>query len=59
MHRPFEAESSALFPERRPLYPDNFNNFAMAGRRVLITGAGRSIGSAFGAKDFAAHRHSD
>jgi len=46
MDRPFEAEFSALFPERRPLYPDNFNNFAVAGRRVLITGAGGSIGSA-------------
>src|SRR6201982_1531132 len=46
MDRPFEAEFSALFPERKPLYPDNFNNLAVAGRRVLITGAGGSIGSA-------------
>jgi len=46
MDRPFEAELGALFPERRPLYPDNHNNFAVAGRRVLITGAGGSIGSA-------------
>jgi len=46
MDRPFEAEFSALSPERRPFYPDNFNNFAAAGRRVLITGAGGSIGSA-------------
>jgi FlaA1/EpsC-like NDP-sugar epimerase len=46
MDRPFEAEFSALFPERRPLYPGNFNNFAVAGRRFLITGAGGSIGSA-------------
>jgi FlaA1/EpsC-like NDP-sugar epimerase len=46
MHRPFNAEFSALFPERRPLYPDNFNSLAVAGRRVLITGAGGSIGSA-------------
>jgi FlaA1/EpsC-like NDP-sugar epimerase len=45
MDRPFEAEFSALFPERR-LYPDQFNNFAAAGRGVLITGAGGSIGSA-------------
>ena len=37
MDRPFEAEFSALFPERRPLYPDSFNNLAVAGRRVLIT----------------------
>ena len=47
MDRPFEAEFSALFPERKPLYPDNFNNLAVAGRRVLITGAGGSIGSAW------------
>jgi FlaA1/EpsC-like NDP-sugar epimerase len=46
MDRPFEAEFSALFPERRTLYPDNFSNFAVAGRRVLITGAGGSVGSA-------------
>jgi len=46
MDRPFEAEFGALFPERKPLYPENFNNFAVAGRRVLITGAGGSIGSA-------------
>jgi FlaA1/EpsC-like NDP-sugar epimerase len=46
MDRPFETEFGALFPERKPLYPDNFNNFAVAGRRVLITGAGGSIGSA-------------
>jgi FlaA1/EpsC-like NDP-sugar epimerase len=46
MDRPFEAEFSALFPERRPLYPENFNNFSVAGRRILITGAGGSIGSA-------------
>jgi FlaA1/EpsC-like NDP-sugar epimerase len=46
MDRSFEAEFSALFPERRPLYPDHFRNFAVAGRRVLITGAGGSIGSA-------------
>ena len=46
MDRRFEAGFSALFPERRPLYPDNFNHFAVAGRRVLITAAGGSIGSA-------------
>jgi hypothetical protein len=43
MDRPLEAEFSALFPERRPLYPDHFNNFAVVGRRVLITGAGGSL----------------
>ena len=46
MNRPFEAEFGALFPERKPFHNDNFNNFAVAGRCVLITGAGGSIGSA-------------
>ncbi|HVH50034.1 MAG TPA: UDP-N-acetylglucosamine 4,6-dehydratase [Candidatus Bathyarchaeia archaeon] len=46
MNRPFEAEFGALFPERNPLHPDDFNNFAVAGCRVLVTGAGGSIGSA-------------
>jgi len=46
MDRPFETEFGALFPERKPLYPDNFNNFAVGGRCVLITGAGGSIRSA-------------
>ena len=46
MDRLFAAEFSALFPEHRPLYPDHFNNLAVAGRRVLVTGAGGSIGSA-------------
>jgi FlaA1/EpsC-like NDP-sugar epimerase len=46
MDRPFETDFSALFPERKPLYPDNFGNFAGLGRCVLITGAGGSIGSA-------------
>src|SRR5260370_29743680 len=46
MDRPFEVEFGALFPERKQPYAENFNNFAVAGRRVLITGAGGSIGSA-------------
>ena len=46
MDRPFETDFSTLFPERKPLYPDNFGNFAGLGRCVLITGAGGSIGSA-------------
>jgi FlaA1/EpsC-like NDP-sugar epimerase len=46
MDRPFEADFSALFPERKPLHPDIFNNFGVGGRRILITGAGGSIGSA-------------
>ncbi len=46
MDRPFEADFGALFPERKPFLKDNFDNFAVAGRRVLITGAGGSIGSA-------------
>jgi FlaA1/EpsC-like NDP-sugar epimerase len=46
MDRPFETDFSTLFPERKPLYPDNFGNFAALGRCVLITGAGGSIGSA-------------
>ncbi len=46
MPRPFQADFGALFPERKPFHKDNFKNFAMAGRRVLITGAGGSIGSA-------------
>ena len=46
MDRPFEAELSALSVKRRPLYPDHFNNLAVAGRRFPVTGAGGSIGSA-------------
>jgi NAD(P)-dependent dehydrogenase (short-subunit alcohol dehydrogenase family) len=46
MDRPFETDFSTFFPERKPLYPDNFGNFAALGRCVLITGAGGSIGSA-------------
>lgn len=46
MDRPLATEFGALFPERKPLYPDNFNNFCLLGRCSLITGAGGSIGSA-------------
>jgi len=46
MDRPFETDFGTLFPERKPLYPDNFGNFVGLGRRILITGAGGSIGSA-------------
>ena len=46
MDRPFETDFGTLFPERKPLYPDNFGNFAGLGRCVLISGAGGSIGSA-------------
>jgi FlaA1/EpsC-like NDP-sugar epimerase len=46
MDRPFETDFNTLFPERKPLYPDYFGGFAAFGRRVLITGAGGSIGSA-------------
>jgi FlaA1/EpsC-like NDP-sugar epimerase len=46
MDRPFETDFNTLFPERKPLYPDNFGNFAALGRCILITGAGGSIGSA-------------
>jgi FlaA1/EpsC-like NDP-sugar epimerase len=45
MPRPFETEFGALFPERKSLYPGNFCNFKALARRVLITGAGGSIGS--------------
>jgi Polysaccharide biosynthesis protein len=37
---------STLFPERKPLYLDNFGSFAALGRCVMTTGAGGSIGSA-------------
>jgi FlaA1/EpsC-like NDP-sugar epimerase len=46
MDRPLATEFGALFPERKPLYPDNFNNFCPLGSCSLITGAGGSIGSA-------------
>jgi FlaA1/EpsC-like NDP-sugar epimerase len=46
MDQPFEADFSTLFPERKPLYPDDFGNFAGLGRCILVTGAGGSIGSA-------------
>jgi FlaA1/EpsC-like NDP-sugar epimerase len=46
MDRPLEPEFDDLFPERKTLYLDDSNNFAALGRRVLITGAGGSIGAA-------------
>jgi FlaA1/EpsC-like NDP-sugar epimerase len=46
MDQPFETDFSTLFPERKPLYPDDFGNFAGLGRCILVTGAGGSIGSA-------------
>ena len=46
MDRPLEPDFSALFPERTSPFPDNFNDSSVRGRRVLITGAGGSIGAA-------------
>src|SRR5882724_8524594 len=46
MDQPFETDFRTLFPEHKPLYPDDFGNFAGLGRCILITGAGGSIGSA-------------
>ena len=56
MHQPFETDFSALFPERKPLYPDDSGNFAGLGRCILVTGAGGSIGSALAQRICSASR---
>src|ERR1700722_1069722 len=56
MDQPFATDFSTLFPERKPLYPDNFGNFAGLGRSILVTGAGGSIGSALAQRICSASR---
>ena len=46
MDRPFDPDFRALFSNRPPNFPDNFEERSVRGLRVLITGAGGSIGSA-------------
>ena len=46
MDRPFDPDFRALFSDRPPNFPDKFEERSVRGLRVLITGAGGSIGSA-------------
>ena len=56
MNQPFETDFGTLFPERKPLYPDDVGNFAGLGRCILVTGAGGSIGSALAQRICSASR---
>jgi FlaA1/EpsC-like NDP-sugar epimerase len=56
MDQPFETDFSTLFPERKPLYPDDSGNFAGLGHCILVTGAGGSIGSALAQRICSASR---
>jgi FlaA1/EpsC-like NDP-sugar epimerase len=46
MNRPVDFDFSALFPERKTLFAKELHGLSVRRRRVLITGAGGSIGSA-------------
>jgi FlaA1/EpsC-like NDP-sugar epimerase len=50
MNRPVDFDFSALFPERKTLFAKELHGLSVRGRRVLITGAGGSIGSAMTGK---------
>src|SRR5258708_5578296 len=56
MDHPFETDFSTLFPERKPLYPDDFGNFAGLRRCILVTGAGGSSASALAQRICSASR---
>jgi len=49
MNRP-DFDFGALFPERKTLFAKELHGLSVRGRRVLITGAGGSIGSAMAGK---------
>jgi FlaA1/EpsC-like NDP-sugar epimerase len=46
MDRPYQPDLSTLFPERKTPFTKGSNGLGTRGRRVLITGAAGSIGSA-------------
>lgn len=50
MDLPIDFSLGALFPDRKSPFPDKFNAQCVRDRRVLITGAGGSIGSALSEK---------
>ena len=56
MDQPFETDFRTLFPEHKPLYPDDFGNFAGLGSCILVTGAGGSIASALAQRICSASR---
>ena len=45
MDRLINYSLAALFPERKSPFHNKFNGRGVEGRRVLVTGAGGSIGS--------------